>query len=82
MAFTPSLSAAMKKNLTAAKDKLGELCYPMQCDMSKLSSIPGLITRIINDFGKIDILVNNAGINMKKDFADVTDEEFNEIHYH
>lgn len=68
-----------EKKLNCAKDKLGELCYPMQCDMSKLSSIPGLIARIINDFGKVDILVNNAGINMKKDFTDVTDHDFQEI---
>ena len=29
--------------------------------------------------GSIDILVNNAGINMKKDFFEVTDEEFQNI---
>lgn len=31
---------------------------------------------VLDQFGQIDILVNNAGINHKKDFAEVTDEEF------
>lgn len=34
-----------------------------------------MIKEIAKD-GNIDILVNNAGINMKKEFIDVTDEEF------
>jgi NAD(P)-dependent dehydrogenase (short-subunit alcohol dehydrogenase family) len=33
----------------------------------------------MNRFGKIDILVNNAGINLKKDFVDVTNIEFQQI---
>jgi NAD(P)-dependent dehydrogenase (short-subunit alcohol dehydrogenase family) len=65
--------------LNDAKEKLGELCYPMSCDMSNLSSIPILVKNIITQFGQIDILVNNAGINMKKDFTEVTDEEFQSV---
>ena len=33
----------------------------------------------MKEFGKIDILVNNAGINMKKDFVEVTDDDFLKI---
>jgi len=62
-----------------AKEKLGELCHPMSCDVSDLSSIPSLIENIIKQFGQIDILVNNAGINMKKDLTEVTDEEFQSV---
>jgi NAD(P)-dependent dehydrogenase (short-subunit alcohol dehydrogenase family) len=65
--------------LNDAKEKLGELCHPMSCDISDLSSIPALIENIIKQFGQIDILVNNAGINMKKDFTEVTDEEFQSV---
>ncbi|WP_276500319.1 SDR family NAD(P)-dependent oxidoreductase [Terrimonas pollutisoli] len=65
-----------EKKLAEAKNELGELCYPVPCDISNLKSIPGLIDGIIKQFGHIDILVNNAGINMKKDFTEVTDEEF------
>jgi NAD(P)-dependent dehydrogenase (short-subunit alcohol dehydrogenase family) len=34
---------------------------------------------VIAAFGGIDILVNNAGINMKKDFTEVSDEDFQRI---
>jgi NAD(P)-dependent dehydrogenase (short-subunit alcohol dehydrogenase family) len=34
---------------------------------------------VIKGYGKIDILVNNAGINLKKEFTEVTDEEFQKI---
>jgi NAD(P)-dependent dehydrogenase (short-subunit alcohol dehydrogenase family) len=68
-----------EKKLDGAKDKLGELCHAMRCDVSNLKSIPALIENIIKKFGQIDILVNNAGINMKKDFTEVTDEEFQQV---
>jgi len=65
--------------LKNAKDKLGELCYPIACDVSDLKSIPGLVENIIKKFGRVDILVNNAGINMKKEFTEVTDEDFQKV---
>ncbi len=68
-----------EQKLKAAKDKLGELCYPVTCDVSELGSIPGLVAGIIEKLGQIDILVNNAGINMKKEFTEVTDEEFQRV---
>lgn len=65
--------------LKTAKEQLGEYCFYKSCDLSNLSTIPSLIENIINEFGQIDILVNNAGINMKKDFTEVTDEEFQSV---
>lgn len=68
-----------QQKLKAAKDRLGELCHPITQDLNELSSIPALVQRIIDQYGRIDILVNNAGINMKKDLTDVTDEDFERI---
>ena len=65
--------------LDAAKQKLGEACIPFVCDLSNLSTIPALVEKVISEFGQIDILVNNAGINMKKEFTEVSDEEFQRI---
>jgi NAD(P)-dependent dehydrogenase (short-subunit alcohol dehydrogenase family) len=65
-----------EEKLKKAKLRLGERCHPMICDVSNLAAIPNLIDKVIDSFGQIDILVNNAGINMKKDFTEVTDEEF------
>lgn len=65
--------------LNAAKTKLGKLCIPVAFDLNNLSSIPELINQLIKQNKKIDILVNNAGINLKKEFTEVTDEEFHKI---
>jgi NAD(P)-dependent dehydrogenase (short-subunit alcohol dehydrogenase family) len=65
--------------LQAMKNQWGALCHPFPGDLSDLSSIPGLVDKVVAQFGRIDILVNNAGINMKKDFTEVTDEEFQRI---
>ncbi|MGL6266877.1 MAG: SDR family NAD(P)-dependent oxidoreductase, partial [Chitinophagaceae bacterium] len=68
-----------EEKLKTASQQLGEKCSYKVCDLSNLSAIPGLIENIINEFGQIDILVNNAGINQKKNFTEVTDEEFTRV---
>ena len=68
-----------EKKLYVAQQKLGDLCEAMTCDLADLSSIPELVNKIIGKHGRIDVLVNNAGINMKKEFTEVTDEEFQNI---
>ncbi len=62
--------------LNNAKNLLGDLAFVKSCDLNDLTSIPPFVEGLIHEFGKIDILVNNAGINMKKDFIEVTDEDF------
>lgn len=68
-----------QKKLEKAKETLGELCIAMTCDLSDLASIPAFVRNIVEQYGQIDILVNNAGINMKKEFTQVTDEDFQQI---
>ncbi|WP_242691761.1 SDR family NAD(P)-dependent oxidoreductase [Desertivirga arenae] len=65
--------------LDNAKGMLGDLCETISFDLGKLDEIPGLVEAIVQRHGKIDILVNNAGINMKKEFFEVTDEDFMSI---
>jgi NAD(P)-dependent dehydrogenase (short-subunit alcohol dehydrogenase family) len=65
--------------LNAAKDALGDHIFVEQADLTALATIPGLVNRIMDRFGRIDILVNNAGINMKKELMQVTDDEFQSV---
>jgi NAD(P)-dependent dehydrogenase (short-subunit alcohol dehydrogenase family) len=65
--------------LEKARQELGPDCYSMVCDVSVLKDIPAFIERVVANFGAINILVNNAGINHKKDFIEVTDEEFQQV---
>lgn len=59
--------------------ELGPNAIPFILDLNELDQIPGAIQKIAQQAGSIDILVNNAGINMKKDFLEVTNEEFESI---
>lgn len=68
-----------QQKLDSAKNKLGELCDTFSCDLNDLNEIPKLVKNIIEKYGQIDVLVNNAGINMKKEFTEVTDEDFQKI---
>jgi len=77
--FTTIIVGRDQQKLDAAKQNLGELCVPFSCDLTDLGSLPKLVEDIIGKYGKIDVLVNNAGINMKKEFTDVTDEDFQRI---
>ncbi len=68
-----------KNSLVQACEKLGENSEFEVGDLSDLNQIPNLINNVIKKMGNIDILVNNAGIHLKKDFLDVTDDEFQNI---
>jgi len=68
-----------ENKLRTAANTFGELCSYKVCDLSDIATIPALVNEIVSEFGVPDILVNNAGINMKKPFADVTDQDFQSI---
>lgn len=68
-----------REKTTKACEALGSLSRPVIFDLNVIEQIPKLISDIVAEAGQIDILVNNAGINMKKDFCEVTDTEFNQI---
>jgi len=68
-----------KQKLDEAASALGERCVPMVMDMTQLYQIPHHLKEILERYGRIDILVNNAGINQKKEFVDVTDQDFMNI---
>jgi len=48
-------------------------------DIANLEQIPAFTKDIETGSGNIDVLVNNAGVNMKKDFFEVTDADFESI---
>ena len=68
-----------QKKLDCAAQKLGSLCQPVNYDLNQLAGIPNLVADLVRRLGHISILVNNAGINLKKEFTQVTDEEFQKI---
>lgn len=77
--ITTIIAGRNEEKLNKAKEQLGEHCFAMACDVSDLKAIPSFVEQVTAQFGRIDILVNNAGINMKKEFTEVTDEEFQTV---
>lgn len=68
-----------KERTVNACSEIGNNAMPLIFDLTNLDEIPRMIQDIFDREGQIDILVNNAGINMKKDFIEVTDAEFENI---
>ena len=62
-----------------ACSEMGDNAIPLIFDLTRLDEIPEIIQDIFDKEGHIDMLVNNAGINMKKEFTEVTDVEFEKI---
>jgi NAD(P)-dependent dehydrogenase (short-subunit alcohol dehydrogenase family) len=67
------------RKLEQAKQQLGALCHTRALDLTDLKALPAFVRSVSGEFGSIDILVNNAGINQKKEFTEVTDEDFMNI---
>ncbi|WP_126973143.1 SDR family NAD(P)-dependent oxidoreductase [Gynurincola endophyticus] len=67
------------QKLQSAAESIGKNVSFYAFDLNDRANIPQLITTIVSDHGPIDILVNNAGINLKKEFWEVTDEDFDSI---
>ncbi|GEL10815.1 NAD(P)-dependent dehydrogenase, short-chain alcohol dehydrogenase family [Flavobacterium glycines] len=64
-----------KDKTEAACKEIGPYAIPVIFDLNNLEEIPAMISELTKETS-IDILVNNAGINLKKEFTDVTDEDF------
>ncbi|HEY4154983.1 MAG TPA: SDR family oxidoreductase [Puia sp.] len=65
--------------LSSAKKNLGPLCEEVRFDLDRLDALPEMVNEITDRFGTINILVNNAGVNLKKEFTEVTDGEFQQV---
>jgi 3-oxoacyl-[acyl-carrier protein] reductase len=63
----------------AALRKHGIEVLAVATDMMQADSAKKLVAQTIEKFGRIDILVNNAGGNRRGEFAETTDEQWEEI---
>jgi glucose 1-dehydrogenase len=52
---------------------------PVECDVSKLPDLQGLVSATIAKWGRIDGLVNNAGVNFAKSFLETTEDEWDRV---
>lgn len=60
-------------------EKLGRKALVLPADLSRFETIPGLVDRAVEEFGRLDVLVNNAGTNRKRPTVEVPWEDFDAI---
>ncbi len=46
---------------------------------SPLATHSGIVAKAMKTFGRIDVLVNNAGSNIRKQFLEITDEDYDQL---
>jgi NAD(P)-dependent dehydrogenase (short-subunit alcohol dehydrogenase family) len=73
--ITTYIIGRTKEKTEEACKEIGGNAIPVIFDLNDLAGIPAMIENITKN-NPIDILVNNAGINLKKEFLDMTDEDF------
>ena len=61
------------------KEKLGENLYLIQADVGNMAEVKVMTEFCLNKFGKVDVLVNNAGSSQIKPFADITEDDWDEM---
>ena len=51
----------------------------IQADLTKTEPIPGILSKVIEEFGQVDILVNNAGIIRREDAIQFTEKDWDDV---
>ena len=67
------------KDTAAEAEKTGVKALVIRCDVSRKSEVDQLISKTVDTFGSPDILVNNAGIFPFVPFADMTEEDWDNV---
>jgi len=71
--------AAEGQQAAESLKKEGLQAVAVPTDVSNLSSVAALVSKVIGDFGKIDILVNNAAVIVRKPAEDVTEDDWDRV---
>ena len=51
----------------------------VRADLGHVEEVRALLTEAFEHFGELDILVNNAGLEIKAEFVDVTEEDYDKV---
>jgi NAD(P)-dependent dehydrogenase (short-subunit alcohol dehydrogenase family) len=73
------IDPVLTRETTAGVGGLGRKALPIETDIGDLASIDAMVTRVMNEFGRIDILVNNAGVTRRADIMDLTEADWDRI---
>ena len=57
----------------------GRRGHIVRADLGRVDEVRALLTEAFAHFGKLNILVNNAGLEMKAEFVEVTEEDYDKV---
>ena len=70
---------AAAEGVCAEIRRLGRRAISLQADVSLSADVERLVLATERDLGLVEILVNNAGVTQVKHFAELTEDDFDEI---
>jgi glucose 1-dehydrogenase len=79
------IAVCYRKNKVGADEVISKITQKgrkgvsMQCDVGKVADGQRFIEQAAQQLGKIDVLVNNAGLEIRADFWDVTEEQYDTV---
>jgi NAD(P)-dependent dehydrogenase (short-subunit alcohol dehydrogenase family) len=73
------LTGRRKEKLLSAKKKIKSRCHIIEHDISKLDSIPSLVSEVEKSIGPINYLINNAGMHLRKIAIETSDQEWKDV---
>lgn len=77
-----AITARTEKQLIEVAEEinaLGRLAIPIQCDVSKKSSVDNTVDKIITGLGGIDVLINNHGMGERKRTIEISEKEWLQV---
>ena len=66
----------LARDTQAKVEAMGKRSETYELDVLDIASMPHVIQRIVDEFGKLDILINNAGIRIPKPALEVTEADW------
>lgn len=66
------------ENVAESIKAIGRKAISVQADVSKIDDVEGMVSKVLEEFGRIDVLVNNAGIYKRVTFENLGQKEWKE----
>jgi glucose 1-dehydrogenase len=67
------------KSVSKEIEEMGGSATPIQADVAHQDEVTNMVSKVMDEFGKIDILVNNAGIQTSSPFLKMSIAEWDRI---